>query len=243
MQESHQSLRRFAPWAEAPLAYVSLALALTTLVWKTVGLGFVPGWEEMFGGVGAQYPRRVVPMASGWKVAYLAVYGVLGTGATLAGLLVTHRRGDLPAPAGAFVSRCARILGLFHVLIGVHHVAWAATAGAWGHLTLQQFDLPFLYALGGLAGLGTGVHGARLLTISSSDPTHRVVRSKIAVDGVSFLTFFSVLVCFPMNALSLERNAELERASWVVVFAGPVLWLLADLAFSRPPKARGGRRG
>lgn len=227
--ESLTAPRLFAGWSERPLAYVVLALALATVVWKTVGLEFVPGWEEMFGGVGAQYPRRVEPMDGAWKGAYFVIYGLLGTTATIAGLLVTRRRGDLASPAGPEVARLARVHGLFHTIIGAHHTAWAVTAGAWGHLTLEQFDVPGLYLVGGIGGLGAGLHGLRLLRSRDTDPAHRIVRSKIAVDGVSFLTFTSVLVCFPMNAIGLARDAGIEKASWVAVFLAPVLWLLADL--------------
>ncbi|MCH9681680.1 MAG: hypothetical protein K0V04_09625 [Deltaproteobacteria bacterium] len=231
--------RVFAPWAEAPLAYICVSLAVATLVWKTVGLDFIPGWEDMFGGVGAQYPRRVVPMSRAWGLAYLLVYGCLGTAATVAGVLVTRYRTDLHSPAGPLVSRCAKIHGLFHVVLGCHHTLWAATGGAWGHLTLEQFDLPGFYIVGGIGGLGAGLHGLRLLLSSSADPTLRIVRSKIAVDGVSFLTFISVVVLFPMNALGMQRVPELERISWALVFIGPVSWLAADLLISRSPRSAG----
>lgn len=229
--------RVFALWAELPLAYICAGLAIVTLIWKTVGLDFVPGWEEMFGGVGAQYPRRVVPMSRGWSLAYLLMYGVLGTVATVSSVLVTRNRGDLLAPVGREVSRYAKCHGFFHVVLGCHHVLWAVTRGAWGHLTLEQFDLPGLYLLGGFAGLGAGVHGLRLLLSSSSDLTLRVVRSKIAVDGVSFLTFLSVLVLFPMNVFGLDRVLQLERVMWALVFIGPVLWLMADLLISRSSRS------
>ncbi|MEM7152785.1 MAG: hypothetical protein AAF799_08080 [Myxococcota bacterium] len=239
MAESQSHLRLFAPWAEAPLAYTCATLAFTTIIWKTVGLDFVPGWEEMFGVVGAQYPRRVEPMAPAWSIAYLIVYGFLGTASTAAGVLVTRRRGALSSPAGPQVSRYARIVGAFHTVIGIHHTLWALTAGAWGHLTLEQFDVPGLYLIGGIGGLGAGLHGLRLLRSSATTPTHRIVRSKIAVDGVSFLTFTSVFVCFPMNLLGLPRNLALEKVSWVAVFVQPALWLLLDLLYAR--SARAGR--
>jgi len=228
--------RLFAAWAELPLACTCFALAVVTLIWKTVGLAFLPGWEEMFGGIGSQYPRRVESLAPAWEVGYLLMYGVLGTVATTAGLLVTWRRGPLSAPAGAAVSRRARILGGFHVLIGIHHTLWAVTGGAWGHLTLEQFDVPGLYIVGGIAGCATGLHGLRLLQSSSVDPTYRIVRSKIAVDGASLLTFVSVLIFFPMNALGLSRNALLEQVAWSLVFVGPVVWLFLDAVISRTPR-------
>ena len=104
-------------------------------------------------------------------------------------------------------------------------------------MRLEQYDDSGLYVVGGIGGLAAGLHGLRLLSSSSTDPIHRMVRSKIAVDGASVLTFISVFVCFPMNALGLPRNPELERLSWVAVFVCPVLWLLADLLISRVPPA------
>lgn len=227
--------RLFAPWAELPLAFACVLLAVVTLLWKTVGLAFVPGWEEMFGGVGSQYPRRVESLTPAWEIGYLLMYGVLGTVATTAGLLVTWRRGALSAPAGDAVCARARILGGFHVLLGMHHTLWAVTGGAWGNLTLEQFDLPGLYVVAGIAGFATGLHGLRLLQSRSTDPTYRIVRSKIAVDGSSLLTFVSVFIFFPMNALGLERNALLEQIAWSLVFIGPVVWLLLDALISRTP--------
>lgn len=225
--------RVFAAWSERPLAYTCVVLAATGLVWKTVGLGFVPGWEEMFGGVGAQYPRRPEALSPAWGLAYLLVYGVLGTAATAGGLLITRRRGPLTAPAGVEVVRWARVHGLLHTVIGLHHTVWGLTAGAWGHLALEQFEVPGLYIVGAFGGGATGLHGLRLLTSSATHATHRIVRSKIVVDGVSCLTFLSVFVCFPMNALGMPRAPGIERLSWVMVFVGPVLWLLADLVVSR----------
>ena len=49
MNKSVPQYRLFAPWAEVPLALTCLGLAVITLIWKTVGLESVPGWEEMFG--------------------------------------------------------------------------------------------------------------------------------------------------------------------------------------------------
>lgn len=235
MIRSTAGLRVFALSFEAPLAYVCVGLAATTLVWKTVGLDVLPGWEDMFGGIGAQYPRRVVPMSRAWQLAYLAVYGCLGTAATIAGLVITRCRGDLLSPAGTRVSQSAKLLGFFHVILGIHHTLWSVTGGAWGHLTLEQFEVPGLYVVGGIGAFATGLHGLRLLLSSSDHLTLRIVRSKIAVDGVSLLTFISVFVCFAMNALGMERRHDLERLSWTAVFVAPVLWLLADIIVSRSP--------
>ncbi|MEO0481221.1 MAG: hypothetical protein AAF196_17265 [Planctomycetota bacterium] len=225
--------RLFAAWAERPLALACVFLAVTTLVWKTVGLEFVPGWDDMFGGVGAQYPRRAIEMSGAWKIGYLLVYGCLGTTATISGLLISLRRGSLESAAGAPLCRYAAVLGLFHVILGLHHTAWAITAGRWGHLRLEQFEVPGGYVLGALAGAWTGLHGLRLLSSRSESPTHRIMRSKIAVDGVSCLTFVSVVVCYARNALGLPRDGFVERVSWTLVFVGPVLWLVLDLAWSR----------
>ncbi|ULQ47943.1 hypothetical protein JN531_006535 [Flagellatimonas centrodinii] len=237
MNDTAPQYRLFAAWAEAPLAFTCLCLAVVTVIWKTVGLAFLPGWEEIFGGLGSQYPRRVESVSPAWKLGYFLMYGVLGTVATAASVLVTCRRGSLSSPAGLAVSTWARVLGGFHVLIGIHHTLWAATRGAWGHLTLEQFDVPGLYVIGGIAGCATGLHGLRLLRSQSADPTYRIVRSKIAVDGASLLTFISVLIFFPMNALGLPRNALLEQVAWSLVFVGPAVWLLLDAVISRTPRS------
>ena len=236
MNDTTPQYRLFAAWAEVPLAFACVCLAVATLTWKTAGLEFLPGWEQMFGGFGSQYPRRVESLTPAWKIGYLIMYGVMGTVATAAGLLVTCRRGALSSSAGVAVSTWARILGGFHVLIGVHHTLWAATRGAWGNLTLEQFDVPGLYAVAGIAGCATGLHGLRLLRSRSEDPTYRIVRSKVAVDGASLLTFVSVLIFFPMNTLGLSRNALLEQVAWSLVFIGPVVWLLLDAVISRTPR-------
>ena len=240
MDGASPKVRLLAPRAELPLAITCVTLAAVTLIWKTVGLSFLPGWDEMFGGVGAQYPREPESLSGAWSVGYLLVYGVFGTAATLAGLFVTLRRGPLESPAGFTVSRCARVLGAFHVVIAIHHTIWAATAGAWGHLTLEQYGVPGLYVIGGIAGFVTGLHGLRLLRARPEDPTYRLVRSKIAVDGVSVLTFISVLLFFPMNVLGLERNESLERVAWTLVFVAPALWLLADGVIARTSQRRVG---
>lgn len=238
MQEEQGRARLFAPWAEAPLAYTCVALVAATLVWKTVGLGALPGWEEIFGGPGAQYPRARA-LTPAWQIGYIAMYGVFGALSTIAGLQITRRRADFASPAGPQIARGARIVGAFHVLLALHHMLWAATRGRWGHLSLEQFEAPWLYACGFVAALGAGWHGVQLLRTSATDTTRPIVRSKIAVDGVSVLTFLSVVVCFARNALGMDRDFAIERASWIAVFVCPVIWLLADFAWARlPPRAQ-----
>ena len=71
------------------IAGLTLAFALITVVWKTVGLAFIPGYEELFGDAPeAYYPRRVAENENAWHWFYFVMYGVFGTAAQLAGFLM-----------------------------------------------------------------------------------------------------------------------------------------------------------
>ena len=75
--------RPFCILVAGTLFLSGVPVVAATLVWKTVGLGALPGWEEIFGGPGAQYPRARA-LTPAWQIGYIALYGVFGALATLA---------------------------------------------------------------------------------------------------------------------------------------------------------------
>lgn len=232
---------------DTTLAGGALAMCVIVVIWKTVGLAIVPGYEEMFGDAPhAYYPRRIVQEQSNdlaWHWLYLIMYGVFGTAAQLAGLLISvtkkssdYSRAKVKTTAKPNVLR-AQLLGSFHVVIGIHHVVWAWTASGWGRLQLDHFTGVPLYLLGGIAAAGCLWHGLLLLCTTTSTPFKEVLRHKVLVDATALLTLVELIGFLVATWLNLERNVTLERFLWILTFLSPTLLFLFDFIESITARA------
>jgi uncharacterized membrane protein (GlpM family) len=120
---------------------------------------------------------------------------------------------------------CAKMLGLFHVVIGIHHVAWAAFKN-WGRLNLDRFHITRGYFLEGIVCLITGYHGLKLLMSSESDTFDQICRHKVLVDSSTFLSLIPFVMFLPANWVSY-RNFTFERYTWLATMAAPLIMLFA----------------
>ena len=106
---------------ERYVAVFNVAVVIFVIVWKTVGMewmpfGFGAAWTAMFDPAGPYYPRHPDHEAE-YNLFYLFFYGILGLVAQWASLfLVTN-----PSHKGA-----QRIFGVFHTVIAVYHLLFAA---------------------------------------------------------------------------------------------------------------------
>lgn len=212
---------------ELPLALGCLGLTVLTTVWKTTGLGFFPSLEMVFAkGKNAQYPVRKVNVQR-WNLIYLCMYGILGTIAQLNGLLISTDSSNRKSVVNEITKRRASVFGLFHVIIGCHHILFAM--GLTGRLNLRKYKIPqWIQVIGGIPMLWTLLHGFRLSIVKLGDDFDKVVRHKTVCDAVSLLTFTELAVFVPANKLGY-KSFKLERNTWMVTLVAPVVVLCIDL--------------
>lgn len=206
--------------SEKTLAFLPFLAAVTTIMWKTVGLGFIPGYEEIWGG--PQYPRQHNETANVWDVFYLAMYGGLGMLAQWAGWRLSM---DEKNRTNNETTRSrARLLGWFHIVIGVHHVAWSVFK-EWGRLDLSRFN--FSHLPEGLVALITMYHGFELVLTSTSTPFDKIIRHKTLVDASSTLSLIPLIGFLPANWMSYS-NLAFERNVWLITMTTPLVMFAAD---------------
>ena len=206
---------------EKPLAYLGLTSAVTTVVWKTVGLGFIPGFDAIWGG--PRYPRR---HGSEWDLFYLIMYGGIGVVGQWAGLEISTDASNRVTNQKTL--RRAKMLGFFHVVIGTHHVMWALFKN-WGRLNLDRFNIPHGNLLGGLGFAITAYHGLKLLTASESYPFEQIVRHKSLVDASSLLSLIPMVAFLPAQWIGYN-NFKFEQWTWIAVLTVPLTMFAADFA-------------
>ena len=105
---------------EYPAAIFCLNITIFTVLWKSVGLSWMPfGLADRFQEIFANgyYQRDMEHREEAYRLFFLLLYGVLGTAAQIASLKIAsaRRKGGVP--------RVSRLLfGIFHLLIATYHV-------------------------------------------------------------------------------------------------------------------------
>ena len=229
---------------EKALATLALAFTVVVVVWKSLGhLSVVPGWDVIWGDAPeAQYPRRVTESDTQWQYFYLVLYGVLGTAAQYAGFRISTDTTNRQTPATTPTNQTrAKMLGFFHVAIGIHHVVWAATKASWGRLQLDHLQLPF-YFLGGVAALGAFWHGLQLLLTKESSKLKDVIRHKVLVDATSLMTLIELVGFLVANWFGNYRNDTYERFLWLLTFVTPILMFVVDFVETYSAQAARSRK-
>jgi len=206
---------------EKPLAFIAFSAASLAVVWKTVGVGFIPGFNELWGS--PRYPRQ--GSDDSWDLFYLIMYGGLGVVGQWNGLRLTtdtaNRRNN------QVTCRRAAMLGVFHVVIALHHVAWALIKG-WGRLDLDRFNIRGGYVLEGIVALLTGYHGLQLVMSKETDLFQDIVRHKTLVDGSTFLSLIPMVMFLPAQWMDYE-NFQYEKSTWIATMAIPSTMFAADI--------------
>eukprot|EP00581_Thalassiosira_minuscula_P017654 CAMPEP_0183717430 /NCGR_PEP_ID=MMETSP0737-20130205/11053_1 /TAXON_ID=385413 /ORGANISM="Thalassiosira miniscula, Strain CCMP1093" /LENGTH=246 /DNA_ID=CAMNT_0025946873 /DNA_START=35 /DNA_END=775 /DNA_ORIENTATION=- len=213
------------------IAQVDVGLALFVLVWQTTGIieASIPGFEEIWGDApSAQYSRRVVDQdeAEWWRLFYKLMYGVGGMVAQVMGLLISTS----DCAPGDTVTRSnrtrAQVIGLFQVVIGIHHIVWACTMGQWGRMSLHHLS-DALYAVGGLVSAQAFWHGLQLLLTPPNAKQEKVLRHKVLLD-TTFLTFIIPLLGFLAannccGADGAYRDKTFEMMVYGTMFSAPII--------------------
>jgi hypothetical protein len=202
------------------LAFIAFSAASLAVVWKTVGVGFIPGFNELWGS--PRYPRQ--GSNDSWDLFYLIMYGGLGVVGQWNGLRLTtdtaNRRNN------QVTRRRAAMLGVFHVVIACHHVAWALIKD-WGRLDLDRFNIRGGYVLEGVVGLLTGYHGLRLVMGNETDRFQDIVRHKTFV-GSTFLSLIPMPMFLPAQWMDYE-SFQYEKYTWIATMGIPSTMFAADI--------------
>ena len=105
---------------EYPVAVFCLNITLFTILWKSIGLSWLPfqldeRFQEIF--TEGYYARDLETRENEYRLLFLFLYGILGTTAQIASLFIARIRRNGGAPG---VHRY--VFAGFHVLIAVYHV-------------------------------------------------------------------------------------------------------------------------
>lgn len=113
-------LRKF----EYPAALLLINITAFVIVWKSVGLDWLPlGLEERFQAIFTEgyYPRDMTNREREYNALYLLLYGVLGTAAQLSSYKIATLRRTPGGKPG--ISRY--VFAAFHLSIAIYHVLFA----------------------------------------------------------------------------------------------------------------------
>lgn len=234
---------------EKPLAIMALQNAVTSVLLKMPGLGgisWIPSLYMIFGDGATQYPkhhRSTTTTSQRYDLLYFFMYGGFGCYAQYMSYQWTIQRqqqekNKINSDSSSIDSvssttlHQARTLGLFHIIIAMHHTLWAFLPG-YGQLTLDRFShgsrLP--YWLEGIVAIITGYHGYQLLT-ASSQPETKLIRHKIMVDLSSFCSLIPIFGFWPMNLMGYTTTLFYETCVWFATPTIPLCLLGIDLVSS-----------
>lgn len=118
-----QSKRTLDPFRilEYPAALFVINITLFTIIWKTVGISWLPfGLGERFQEVftGGYYPRDMERHESQYNMLFLMMYGVLGTAAQIASVRIAMLRRKANGDPGIW----RWVFAVFHLTIACYHV-------------------------------------------------------------------------------------------------------------------------
>ncbi|CAB9509735.1 expressed unknown protein [Seminavis robusta] len=219
---------------EKPVAYGAFLYASTTLMWKAVGVDWIPVLGASMKAIFTspdneeqlpQYPRRNdKDDESLWHVIYLLMYGVLGTLAQYGGLKISSRK---IASRQTLVFWC-RVYALFHIVIGTHHLLWSLKLQRYGKLELWRYQLPAVYELTGVAALGLIYQAVAIGRVTSRNADIKdICHRKAVMDTVTCCTFLSFVAFLIANMAGIQTSFETERIWWALtMYPVPVVLLL-----------------
>ena len=217
---------------EYPAAIFALNITCFVLIWKTIGLFWMPwGLEDRFFEVftAGYYPRDMERHESAYNLFFLAVYGFLGTAAQVASIrLAQLRRAKSSSPGIYRYLFCG-----FHLLIAAYHVLFVF-GYVQGKMILdglpawQMIATQVLYVM------------TLLMSIESLFVRPNVFfRRKVCLDVVSacnllpFLIYWGFAIC---GFYSAAANKMVSYAFFLVIPLA-VMWIewVASIATDRQP--------
>lgn len=240
---------------ELPMAGVCLAAGGLSVVWKSIGVGWIPALgpaiNVMFKGTpDGLYPRRgTLPDGTtgadegSYRALYFLMYGVLGTAGTLAGWRLSKSLRHLkvkeketkgsPAALGAANANRARLYGAFHLAIGVHHVLYALSRSGYGKLELHRVGLGDKagYVSTGITALLCIRSSVKLLfQTSATSAAGPVLKLKTVLDTVSVWTLFGMVIFIPNIIAGNQLSRAMVEATWKVnMLALPMIFVAGEV--------------
>jgi hypothetical protein len=176
-----------------------------------------------------QYPRRQAEDEDSWHAVYFLMYGCLGTLAQYGGIMISKR-----TITREMLVLYARIYGIFHMIIGIHHLIWSWNLSQYGKLELWRFDLPGVYFGTGASALILIDHAfcVAQVTVRSAD-LKDICHRKSVMDTATCATFISVVAFLIVNMAGIETSFQTERLLWAVtMYLVPVVLVLGFLPTS-----------
>ena len=222
-----------APY-ELPLAWFNLAIAATCVVWKTVGMAWLPlglgaAYDNVF--TGGYYPRRAAHETE-YNFLFAVLYGGLGTLAQISSVqMARHRqedgvRGGVAAGtkrtgiAASTADQRRFLFGTFHVLIAAYHCAVVWSGGAIGKTAL--FDTAPPAAM----WLFRVLYAMELVTALDYLLWSQRHRRKVALDALSFFNNAPMVALFCLSAAGVNHAGlnEAVRMAGFAVGSSPRWW-------------------
>ena len=250
---------------EVPTAHGAFGYALASLVWKGIGVDWIPvlgsAWEQIFLGSAAggndatttsstgvpatatataQYPRRHGgdDDEAFWHWVYLLMYGVLGTTAQFCGLLITRRRLRNRESLVLYT----RIYGVFHIIIGLHHFIWslnkAPSSLSYGKLELWRFHLPGVYVGTTLSAMILMYHASHLVFRTNIRTAHLpdICYRKSIMDTATCVTFISFVIFLMANTIGWKTSFQTNQFLWAITMYMVPVVLVLGFVVGQPPK-------
>ena len=120
---TNERYREYDPFrfTELPAAWFLLSITVFTILWKSVGLAWLPfGLDERFMEVFTKgyYPRDMEVRENEYNLFFLLLYGCLGTAAQYASIKIAGMR----ALRTHRIGFQRHVFATFHLLIAVYHV-------------------------------------------------------------------------------------------------------------------------
>lgn len=209
----------YPSWLERAAAYHNLAFTGATIVWKTVGLDWVPGFNQIF--AKGYYPRRKTPEERRYNLFYLSLYGVAGLASQVSGMKLLGKD-SLESPGDR---KHHMIFGVVHTAYSIYHIVFAFSFDRGFGMSTAFASKPRAVAWAGRVMYCMEL-AVSLLFISGKYSRHR----KITLDLASASNLLPLALYLPMTWFGFfdRRVVESIGSAFFVVF--PFVLFAADLA-------------
>ena len=228
-----------SPGAEQAMGCVALSTTVMTMVWKSVGLTWIPfgigkAWDSIYvpqpGYEVAQYPRRT-ENEHFWNTYYFVMYGVWGTYAQYSSYRIAAKTAaplTKDAVAPGWMITAGRHLGAFHAYMFLHHGLWAALSPNFGKFLVSKWKIPCPMAQTAALCVWIGFHGAKLVATSKGKTTAAEIRRRTTMINTTTIIVGSVAAGFLIENLLGVRSATFEYVIEELIIGGPLLMLAID---------------
>ena len=222
---------------EYPVAILCLNVTIFTILWKSVGLSWLPfgladRFQEVF--TGGYYGRDMQTNEWQYNLFFFVLYGLLGTAAQVASLRIASIRRTPGAQPGAW----RYIFAIFHVLIAIYHVLFVFQFVK-GKLLLDRMASWQMLASQALYVLEL-VMAVELLFVANST----FFRRKVCLDVVSACNLLPFLIYWGFAIAGFNNHSVTKAVEYFFFAIAPLTLLVVEWATwglaktSQPENAR-----